>query len=240
MNILVCEDNKFQAQTLVDHLKTLEYIDHVDVVNTGEAMISAVLEKNDITAIFLDIDLPDMNGLEVYGILKMRGKHIPAVLITGMKPLASDTYHLDIIDVIEKPYLPPRVEEALRKIRLHIEYQRFIRVGGMYVPIINDKIIQVVPDDILFFESCSRGVKVHIVHDTIEAKYIPLKVYEEYLRNHGFVFSHRAFLVNTNKIAAVNDEGIFFKGEKERKALVAEERSGLIRKLLRRLDILPT
>jgi DNA-binding LytR/AlgR family response regulator len=245
MNILVCEDNQFQAQTLIDHLQTLEYVTRVDIVTTGEEMISVALERSDITAIFLDVDLPGMNGLEAYGILRMKGRNIPTVLITGVKPSASDTYHLDIIDVIEKPYLPPRLEEALKKLQLHIQYQNFIKSGGILVPVISDRILQLTPDDILFIESVSGGVKVHTTTESIDGKYIPLKIYEEYLRRCNFVFSHRAFLVNTQKIdkkrtESVGNNYIYFKGESERKALVAEDRFSAVRSLLQRIDMLLT
>lgn len=239
MNILVCENNLIQAQTLTNHLQTFDYIQRVDVVATGEEMISAVLEKNDITALFLDIDLPGMNGLEAYGVLKIQGCHIPAVLITGLQPAASDTYPLDIVDVIEKPYLPPRLEEALRKLRLHIEYQSFIQAGGVYVPVITDELSLLSPKDILFFEAGARELKVHTLHHTFDAKYIPLKIYEKYLRNQGFIFSHRAYLVNTRKIKYIDQTGIHFIGDFQHVAYVAEDKLSILKKILQRINISP-
>ncbi|GED18152.1 LytR/AlgR family response regulator transcription factor [Aneurinibacillus migulanus] len=239
MNILVCEDNLIQAQALTSHLQTFDYVQRVDVVTTGEEMISVVLEKNDITALFLDIDLPGMNGLEAYGILKMQGCDIPAILITGLRPAASDTYHLGIVDVVEKPYLTPRLEEALKKLRLHIEHQNFIQAGGVYVPVITDELALLSPKDILFFEAGARELKVHTLHNTFEAKYIPLKIYEKYLRNQGFVFSHRAYLVNTRKIKYIDHTDIHFIGDFQHVASVAEDKLSILKKILQRINMSP-
>ncbi|MCP1356203.1 LytR/AlgR family response regulator transcription factor [Aneurinibacillus migulanus] len=239
MNILVCEDNLIQAQALTSHLQTFDYVQRVDVVTTGEEMISVVLKKNDITALFLDIDLPGMNGLEAYGILKMQGCDIPAILITGLRPAASDTYHLGIVDVVEKPYLTPRLEEALKKLRLHIVHQNFIQAGGVYVPVITDELALLSPKDILFFEAGARELKVHTLHNTFEAKYIPLKIYEKYLRNQGFVFSHRAYLVNTRKIKYIDHTGIHFIGDFQHVASVAEDKLSILKKILQRINISP-
>ncbi|MED0709518.1 LytTR family DNA-binding domain-containing protein, partial [Aneurinibacillus aneurinilyticus] len=191
----------------------------------------------EISALFIDYQLDGrMTGLDAYMILQQRGHTLPAVLITGEKLDANRTYDLGILDVVEKPYTPYRIQKAFEKLHAYLSYSHFSRNGGLYVPIHDQEIRMLMPSDILFFEAESKIVKVHTLDGVLKTK-IPLKLYEKYLQHTSFFYSHRAFLVNVKKIHYIEGNKIHFR-DTNHVAQVTDEKQLDVRNLWRKFSIL--
>lgn len=226
LKILIAEDDELQQEMLAAYLETYEHVQIVGIVKTGEELIRQATLNPDLSALIVDINLGEgKGGLESYSILKLRGLHIPAVLITGMAPHASFTYDLGIVDIVEKPYTAHRLKQAIEKIQNHIKYRTFMEEGGIYVPIFADDIMQKAPADILYIESINRTILAHTLMEEYETK-IPIKVYENYLRDNYFYLTHRSFLVNMKKISHIEGSSIYFHhAGRHKKAIIAEEKA---------------
>lgn len=226
INVLIAEDDELQQELLEGYLAPLENVRIAAKVSTGDELIAEATLRSDLDAMIIDLNLgTGRGGLESYSILKLRGVHLPTVLVTGMAPHASVTYDLGIVDIVEKPYTARRLRQAIDKLRNHIAYQAFMQAGGLYVPIISDEIIQKTPADILYIESINRTILVHTRHEALESK-IPIKVYESYLQDSYFYLTHRSFLVNMKQISRIEGSDIFFdQVHGEKKALIAEDKT---------------
>ncbi|WP_301169429.1 LytR/AlgR family response regulator transcription factor [Brevibacillus nitrificans] len=225
INVLIAEDDELQLEVLEGYLATHEHIRIAARAQTGDELIAQATLRTDLSAMILDIHLGEgRSGLESYSILKMRGVHLPTILVTGMAPHASVTYDLGIVDIVEKPYTAKRLRQAIEKLQSHIDYQSFVKSGGLYVPIFAEEILQKTPDDILYIESINRTILVHTASDAYESK-IPIKVYESYLQDSYFYLTHRSFLVNMKKISHIEGSTIYFHQAREGKqALIAEDK----------------
>lgn len=225
INFLIAEDDERQQELLKGYLAPFENVRIAGMVGTGEELIAQATLQPDITAMIIDIHLgKGRGGLESYSILKLRGVNIPTILITGMAPLASVTYDLGIIDIVEKPYTARRLKQAIEKLQSHIAYQKFMQEGGIYVPIFSEDIIQKTPADILYIESINRTILVHTLQEEYETK-IPIKVYETYLQDSHFYLTHRSFLVNMKKISHIDGSSIYFHhAAQHKKAIIAEDK----------------
>lgn len=230
LNVLIVEDNPGQLNLLMAQLASLPHVKIIDCVTTAKDYINVLTVNNDINAVLLDEELNGhMNGLEAYGLLQIRGKQVPTILLTGHVPSASHAADLGIVDTLEKPFTQIRLNTALKKLGHHIHHQRFLASGGIFVPIISDQIIQLMPDDIYFIESINRTIYVH-THTNIYETKVPLKLYEEYLSECEFVLTHRSCLVNLKKIEQIGGDTIQFR-DFERKAIVLEEKAADIIRL---------
>lgn len=230
IKLLIVEDDPFQQELLLSYLKPYPFIHILDIVKTGDEFIQKATLHSDISAVLLDLHLGEgRGGLESYSILRFRGRNIPAILITGSVPEASYTYDLGIIDILEKPFTQIRFQQSIEKLCHHINYNRFLLNGGLYIPVYNQEIIQVTPSEVLFIESINRIVQVHTKEGVLETK-IPLKVYEQYLQNHHFYMTHRSFLVNFRKISSIESNVIYFHQD-SRTALITEEKIQEVKKL---------
>lgn len=224
LHVLIVEDNPGQQELLKAQLDTIPNISVLNCVSNAKDYIDEVTVNKQLNAVILDEELlGNMNGLEAYGLLKIRGSHLPTIVMTGNVPYASHTSDLGIIDTIEKPFTIERLTMGLNKIRQHIHYQQYLNSGGIFVPVISQKIIQLMPNEILFIESINRTLFVHTDNESYETK-ISIKLYEEYLSGSNFVLTHRSCLVNLNKVEQIVDEKIYFNGA-AKTAILAEEKA---------------
>lgn len=223
INLLIAEDEPFQQEILLLNLKAFDFVHVVDLVKNGDELIQKATTDSKIDALLLDINLgKGRGGLESYASLRFRGKDIPAVLVTGMIPEASYTYDLGIIDIVEKPFTSFRFRQAMEKLGKYIDYQKFIRNGGLYIPVFDQDIEQLFPSDVLFIESLNRTIYVHTKNRFVETK-IPLRVYCQYLESSNFYLTHRSFLVNLEQIHSIEGNVIHFAND-ERTALITEDK----------------
>lgn len=222
INILIAEDEPFQQELLMMNLTAFDFVQVIDVVENADELIHKVIARPEINALLLDLNLGEgRGGLESYAALRLRGKELPAVLVTGVIPEASYTYDLEIIDIVEKPFTAFRFKQAIGKLSRHIAYQNFIRHGGVYIPVFSQDITQLVPSEVLFIESLNRAICVHTRTGVFETK-IPLRVYGKYLEGHYFYQTHRSFLVNMKQVCTIEGNVIHFANE-SRTALIAED-----------------
>lgn len=225
LNLLIVEDNPAQLSLLKAQLAALPQVKIIACVTSAKEYINTVTVSNEINAVMLDEELGEpMNGLEAYGLLQIRGKKLPTLLMTGHVPSASHTADLGIVDTLEKPFTVSRLKAALEKLRHLIRYQQYLDSGGIFVPVISERIVQLLPEDIYFIESVNRTIFVHTLKESYETK-VPLKLYEDYLSSCEFVLTHRSCLVNLRKINKIGFDTIHF-ADYSRTAVVLEEKAG--------------
>lgn len=229
LNLLIVEDNHGQLELLKAQLSTIPNLGIVNCVSTAKEYIHELTINPHINAVLLDEELEgNMNGLEAYGLLQIRGRKVPTVVMTGNVPSASHTADLDIVDTLEKPFTLDRLNMGLNKIRHHIHYRRFLASGGIFVPVISDQIFQLMPSDIVFIESLNRIVYVHTESETFETK-VPLKLYDDYLSDYDFVLTHRSCLVNLHKVEDIEHDKIRFQNTSHSAILLEEKASDFMR-----------
>ena len=210
MTCLIVDDNKMARMAmkqLVSQVKTLELV--AECSTALEAYNH--LASTDIDLLLLDIEMPEMTGLEL---TKKLGNKSPLIIFTTAKTdYAVEAFELDVVDYLVKPVLPARFVQAIEKAREVAESTKadprdpraaeqdfvFVKDGGVL------KKINV--EDILYLEAMGDYVKVYtgqrfyVLHAT-------LKSIEEKLPQSKFVRVHRSYIVSLNKIETIQDGAI--------------------------------
>jgi DNA-binding LytR/AlgR family response regulator len=158
-----------------------------------------------IDLLFLDIEMPDMTGIEL--IKKLGNKRPLIIFTTAKKEYAVEAFELNVVDYLVKPLTQSRFLQAVekaneamesRKEEMKVEEQSFVFVKD------NGVLKRISIDDILFLEAMGDYVKVHtaqkfhVVHAT-------LKSIEEKLPPSKFVRVHRSYIVAINKIDFIQE-----------------------------------
>lgn len=94
-----------------------------------EAIDQAVLKEADIA--FLDIEMPDLNGMDVASILKRLDPDINIVFVTAHSDYAVRAFELDAIDYLTRPVQKHRLEETLKRINARSSVQEQVTTGKM-------------------------------------------------------------------------------------------------------------
>jgi len=163
------------------------------------------LSQNSLDLVLLDIELPEMSGLEL--IKKLGNKKPLIIFTTAKKEYAVEAFELSVVDYLVKPITLPRFIQAIEKAtevlesnkqEVKVEEQGFVFVKD------NGILKRISIDDILYLEAMGDYVKVHtpqkfhVVHAT-------LKSLEEKLPSAKFARVHRSYIVAINKIDFIQE-----------------------------------
>ena len=158
-----------------------------------------ILKKDDIDIVFLDVEMPEISGIDLIRNLK---KKPVVILITASKEYAVEAFELNVADYIVKPVSLVRFMEAVSKAKEIIENKGKMinKVDKDYIFIrSNSKLSKINLSEILFIEA--KGDYVHIyTSDQRHIIHATLKSIQEKLPSDKFFRVHRSFLIALDKI----------------------------------------
>lgn len=212
MKALIVDDNDI-ARTTLAHLA--KQIPDLTIVNEYSNAIEAYhhLQNNHIDLIFLDIEMPEMTGIELTK--NLSGKDIIIIFTSSNKEYALEAFELNIADYILKPVIPARFLQAVSKAQSILESRK------ENVEMINDEFLFVRDsnitrrlklDDIFYAEAMGDYVKFY-TKEKMFAIHGKMKTAEERLPKDNFIRVHRSYIVSVGKIDTLQDGGIMIDGK---------------------------
>lgn len=207
MKALIVDDNDI-ARTTLSHLA--KQIPNLTIVNEYSNAIEAYLhlQENEVDLIFLDIEMPEMTGIELTK--NLSGKDIVIIFTSSKKEYALEAFELNIADYILKPIIPARFLQAVNKAKEIIDNRKenvqFSKDEFLFV---RDSNItrRLKLDDIFYAEAMGDYVKFH-TKEKMFAIHGKMKVAEERLPKDDFIRVHRSYIVAIGKIDTLQDGGI--------------------------------
>ena len=159
------------------------------------------LSKNSIDLVFLDIQMPLLNGLEFAEILK--SSHAPKLIFTtAFREFAVESYEHTVVDYLVKPFSFQRFLQAVNKVIALKSTD-----GNSSLNCINikseSKTFRVPFDDIAYIESFKDYIKVN-TSDRSLICYQHISNFAEQLPSELFLRIHRSFIVNLSKVVSFN------------------------------------
>ena len=175
--------------------------DHPDLELSGEykdaldAMPGLVRYAVDL--IFLDINMPNLSGINFYKSLAEK----PLVIFTTAYPeFALDGYELNAVDYLMKPIAFGRFFQAVQKVKDRINISS--KVNGYMMLKVDKKLYRTSFSDILFFEALGDYVKVHLSDQVLIITHTMKKLLTE-LPTDQFIRTHKSFIINKSKVQYV-------------------------------------
>ena len=213
MRCLVVDDDPL-SRGAIEHYCDLS--EHLQIVGVCESAVVALnlLNNTKVDIIFLDVEMPEMSGLEMLDAMRSDTNHPYVVLVTAKKEYALDAFEYNVIDYLLKPVDYVRFLKAINKLLSQkakdeispdsIDNEIFVKSDLKFVKIKFDKILYVeaMADYVIIHLEGSK----HIIHSTMKG--IDKKLYQE-----NFVRVHRSYIVNMKKIESVENNAIIM-GEK--------------------------
>lgn len=183
--------------------------------NAGEA-VNYFNKKNDIDLIFLDIEMPDMNGVEF---LEVSDKLPQIVVISAKEKYAIQAIEYDVTDYIVKPVSQSRFLKAVNKVKEKYEEEKQNKSSkGIFIKSSSSSFIRLLYDDILWIEALEN----YVVINTCEEKYtihFTMKAILEKIPQNKFKRVHRSYIVNIDKINMIEDNMVVIKLKNKRKSI---------------------
>ncbi len=210
LKTLIVDDEKPAVELLLAYAAK---IPELEVVGTAHSAIVAktLLQEKPVDLLFLDIQMPDLTGLQLLRMLK----NPPAVVLTtAYSEFALEGYELDVLDYLLKPIEFGRFFKAVSKLvgKRQSAYPVPTPRDGNQAdePAISDyffvktdhQIVKVNFADILFIESLREYVRIHTPTQRIVAR-LAMQRLEEELPSAKFIRIHRTYIVNIDAVQKI-------------------------------------
>lgn len=212
MNCIIVEDEIPAQKVLKNFINKIPYL---TLLGTFKAAIeaNAFLNNNEVDVVFLDINLPDIPGIDFIKTIK----NPPAIIMTTAYPdYAVNSFELEtIIDYLVKPFSFDRFLKAVNKVKLKTKNNTEIIESESKSIFINvDKTHhKIILDDIKYVESDRNYITV--VTKTQKLSYIDsLKNWVEKLPSDQFVQVHKSYIINSNLVDKVSGNEIYINSQR--------------------------
>jgi len=174
---------------------------------------SEFLANNQVDLIFVDIQMPDLSGIDFTRIIEKGPK---VIFTTAFEKYALEGYKLEVVDYLLKPFsyeeFLASVQKALKLIRLEQGSLQKVEANDEFLFLKSDyKIKRINFNDILYIEGLKDYVKVYVQNIPKPVLSIStLKLIESKLPESRFMRVHRSFIVNLGKIDTIERSRIVF------------------------------
>lgn len=208
LRILVVDDQPVTGCYLQKIIEEVPETKVVNVVTSArEAVQQAELHKPQ--AVFLDIDMPEMDGMALAHVLQEKQKDIYIVFATALPDYALKAFEIYSFDYILKPFDMERIKKTVRKLKEAISRPMLPNANADNTLRLayNGRKIFLRIVDILFIES-RQPKRIYI--KTMKNAYLirgDLNSVEQKLKQDGFFRCHRAFLVNLRQVKEILPSG---------------------------------
>lgn len=170
-----------------------------DALSAGE-----FLRDNPIDLVFLDINMPDINGIDLARSLESRSM---IIFTTAYRKFAVEGFELNAIDYLLKPVSPDRFKQAVQKAMEYYQYRQgqkqaeseFLFVHSEY------RMLKIPLSQIAYIESLEDYVRIHLTDAKPVMSLIPLKKILERLPGDRFYRIHRSYIVAIDKVRSIQN-----------------------------------
>lgn len=207
VNCLLIDDEPPAIQLLERYVSL---VDHLEIVGTSHNAIDGfnLVNSFSVDLIFLDIQMPVMNGLDFIKTLQ----NPPAIILTtAYREYAVAGYDLDVIDYLLKPISFERFLKSVDRYMSRTSTPEAHDVVKSSLPAIHFKVNRtlhkVVLSDIIYVESLKDYVRIHYAENSLVVKGNIGSILKR-LPGNQFLRIHRSFAVAINKVVSFNKSQI--------------------------------
>lgn len=211
MIAIAIDDEPIALDIVAAHASKVPFIElKASFTNAFEAI--TYLQQYKVDLIFLDIKMPDINGIDF---LKTLSKPPMVIFTTAYSEHAVQSFELDAIDYLLKPFSLSRFLKACNKakelydLRSHAPEIKadFIFVKDGYEQ------VKILLNEICYIEASGNYTQFHLSNGKLLSSRITINELAEILPTKEFIRTHRAFIIAKNKISKYDRYQVFI-GEK--------------------------
>ncbi len=209
----VVDDEMPARNELTSILQEIEEVEVVAEFSTGKSFLE-FLKSDTVDVVFMDIEMPVMNGIETVQTMERMSDdilNVPQVVFsTGFAQFAIQAFDLAVFDYILKPYKDERIRKTISRIRQNLEEHsknkqvgEIIKAKNNFVIATDNKFIVLKPEEeIVLIKTLQGKLLFYTTRGILESKLL-LKDVETRLSGSGFFRTNKSFLVNINMVKEI-------------------------------------
>lgn len=212
MRIAICDDEEYILSLIEGYI--LKYSELCGYTFTwakfkkGQELLDYLKDKKDIDIIFLDIQIPGMNGIDVAREIRKKDSKVKIFFLTSLIKYAIEGYSVKAERYLIKPLKYGQFEKELATVlkTIEVENDRF------FIEKNDNGIFKIMLSDVIYIETIGRNTLIHTTSDNV-VSYRNMKEHENLLDS-CFFRCHRAFIVNLAFVKSVVDFNVILEKDK--------------------------
>ncbi|MCM1112595.1 MAG: LytTR family DNA-binding domain-containing protein [Muribaculum sp.] len=192
MRILICDDDALIVEQLQNYIK--DFFENISVkcpelscFSDGESLLS---DKGEKDILFLDVEMPGMNGIYVGNELKKRNENIIIFIVTSYSEYLDDAMRFHVFRYLSKPLNKQRFFRNMKDV-VDLYHSMTVKI-----PIETKQGVHTLPaSSVIAVEALGRKVMVHTVRCDFESIHT-MEYWKKLLPKNRFFQTHRSFIIN--------------------------------------------
>lgn len=217
IRVLAIDDEPLALRQLAAYLKKVPFFELVDSCQSALDAMN-ILNQQEIDALFIDINMPDLNGLDFVQSLSQ-----PPMIVftTAYQEYALEGYKVDAIDYLLKPFGMGDILRAADKVKRQYDLLHTASLS----PIDEDdalflkteyKVVRILIRDIIYVEGMSEYLRIHLSNQEKPlVVLLSMKKMEERLTSQDFMRIHKSYIISLHHISEINKSRVVLDNEKE-------------------------
>ena len=202
----ICDDEQYAHDTISKILAdyAVKKGISVDVMHYNSA--KELLDSNDgLDFLLLDIDMPEMDGIEAGHKLRSKGVDYKIIMLTARDDRFREAFKIGAFRFVSKPFESKDIFEAVDDVLDNMSAFQKVKVhrdGVQY---------DIVQKDILYVEANHSSTLIFTTTNEFRSE-LPLSAWRDALDSKAFFQCHKSFIVNMGKIESINGNTVFMVG----------------------------
>ncbi len=175
---------------------------HLEKTFNKPALALQYLKQFPVDILFLDINMPALNGIEFSKII---GQKTNIIFTTAYSEYAVEGFNVNAVDYLLKPFNFQRFKQAIDKAMLFIKTTE--ANAGLYITLrINYGLVKINTDTILFVEGLDDYLKLHLISQKPIIVRMTMKSMIEKLPADKFIRVHRSYIIPLSRVSSVRNK----------------------------------
>ena len=218
INCIIVEDEQYAINILSDFISKVPFINLAQTfTNPIEALL--YLKSNPIDLIFLDINMPELSGIDL---IKLLPKNIEIIITSGYSEFAVAGFENNVLDYLLKPYSFERFlqasQKALDKLLL-LDTHKLSATNdnndSFYLKTDHGKIVRINFNDIIYIEGLKNYCSVFTEHER-HISLVSMKTLADNLPQQDFARTHKSYIIALKRIKSIDGNMVMFDKIKEK------------------------
>lgn len=212
MKCIAIDDEPLALKQMKAYIDKTPFLDLVDVFdNAFEAM--ELLAKSDVDLIYVDINMPDLSGMDFVKSLE----NAPMIIFTtAYAEYALEGFKVNAVDYLLKPIAYTDFLKASQKAKELFELKNQgkgieSKIKDNYLFVKSEyKLLRINLDDITYIEGMREYIRIHFENQKPVMTLLSMKMIDQELPKEKFMRVHRSYIVNLGKVNTVERQRIVF------------------------------
>jgi DNA-binding LytR/AlgR family response regulator len=205
MNCIIVDDDKMSCKLLEGYVGKSASLNLVGIFSDSVSARNELSKRKDIDLIFLDVEMPEIDGFEFIGSLEYPPN---IIIVSSGVEYAIKAFDFNVVDYLLKPIAYARFCKAIDKTTRYFSRKETPNTGDQEIFIKKGSaLVKLKLKDIIYVEALENYVTVN----TLEEKFtihFTMKAIENQLPNALFTRVHRSYIINKSLILAIKENSL--------------------------------